>query len=174
MSWIAPKGLLGTGVLVLGLALPATGGKTKWQGDTPESPPVEQMQPEVADIAAKATGAGWDPSAIAAALGASRWDPRVTRNARVEVWIAFLQGRNRDRTELWLERSGRYAPMIRQALRDREMPEDLLYLAFIESGFSPHAYSPPRPRGSGNSSRRQVDGTVSRCRDSRSMTSPTN
>lgn len=69
------------------------------------------------------------------------WDITVTSNERVEYWIDFLKGRNRDRTRLWLERSGRYAPMIRAQLRARGMPEDLLYLALIESGFSPRAYS---------------------------------
>ncbi len=69
------------------------------------------------------------------------WDLTVTRNARVEMWIDFLRGRNRDRTRLWLERSGRYAPLIQAELRSRGMPQDLLYLAMIESGFSPYANS---------------------------------
>jgi membrane-bound lytic murein transglycosylase D len=69
------------------------------------------------------------------------------RNAQVDAWIAFLRGRNREKTELWLQRSGRYAPMIRQALRLRGMPEDLVYLPFIESGFSPSAYSRARAAG---------------------------
>lgn len=69
------------------------------------------------------------------------WDLPVTRNESVETWINFLKGRNADKTQLWLERSGKYGPMIQTALRERGMPEDLIYLAFIESGFSPKAYS---------------------------------
>jgi membrane-bound lytic murein transglycosylase D len=69
------------------------------------------------------------------------WDLPVTRNESVEWWIDFLQGRNRDKTQLWLERTGRYGPMIQAELRRRGMPEDLLYLALIESGLSPKAYS---------------------------------
>jgi membrane-bound lytic murein transglycosylase D len=69
------------------------------------------------------------------------WDLPVTRNERVEFWIEFLAGRNKDKTRLWLERSARYVPMIRGELRARGMPEDLIYLAMIESGFSPRAYS---------------------------------
>ena len=69
------------------------------------------------------------------------WDLPVTYNEHVEDWIDFLQGRNRSRTELWLERSGRYTPMIRAELRERGMPEDLIYLAFIESGYSTKAHS---------------------------------
>ena len=142
MSRIAPRRTLVTGALVLGLALPTTAGIRR-QGDLPEGPPV----PGVADIVAAATAAGWDLPATAAALAGARWNLPVTRNDRVEAWIGFLQGRNRDKTGLWLERSGRYAPMIRQALRERGMPEDLVYLAFIESGFSPRAYSRAKAAG---------------------------
>jgi membrane-bound lytic murein transglycosylase D len=69
------------------------------------------------------------------------WDLPVTRNDRVDTWIDFLKGGNRDRTELWMQRSGRYTPMIRERLRERGMPEDLIYLAFIESGYSTKARS---------------------------------
>lgn len=69
------------------------------------------------------------------------WDLPVTRNERVDDWINFLKGRNRDKTELWMERSGKYTPMIREQLRARGMPEDLIYLAFIESGYSTKARS---------------------------------
>lgn len=69
------------------------------------------------------------------------WDLPVARNDRVDYWIDFLKGRNKDRTHLWLEREGKYGPLIRSALRERGMPEDLLYLTMIESGLSPHAYS---------------------------------
>ncbi|HEX6941059.1 MAG TPA: LysM peptidoglycan-binding domain-containing protein [Longimicrobiales bacterium] len=69
------------------------------------------------------------------------WDITQAKNARVEYWIDFLRGRNRRRTELWLERLGRYGPYIRGRLRARGMPEDLVYLALIESGLSPVARS---------------------------------
>ncbi|HLU25694.1 MAG TPA: hypothetical protein VKZ58_08300, partial [Longimicrobiales bacterium] len=65
------------------------------------------------------------------------WDLPVTLNRSVERWIEFLAGPNRERTALWLERQGRYGPLIRGRLRERGMPEDLLYLALIESGLSP-------------------------------------
>ncbi|HWV58785.1 MAG TPA: LysM peptidoglycan-binding domain-containing protein [Longimicrobiales bacterium] len=69
------------------------------------------------------------------------WDLPATRNDRVDFWIDFLRGPNSEHTRLWLERSGRYIPMIRAELRSRGMPEDLIYLAMIESGFSPRAVS---------------------------------
>jgi len=82
-----------------------------------------------------------EAAGIEGAVASLEWDLTVTRNERVETWIGFLAGRNAERTHLWLERSGRYAPMIRSELRERGMPQDLLYLALIESGFSPRASS---------------------------------
>ena len=46
-----------------------------------------------------------------------------------------------DRLETFLIRSGRYLPMISTKLEDRDMPHDLIFLALIESGFDPTAYS---------------------------------
>jgi membrane-bound lytic murein transglycosylase D len=69
------------------------------------------------------------------------WDLPTTRNDAVDTWINFLSGRNADKTKVWLERQGRYGPMIRAELRERGMPEDLLYLALIESGLNSRAYS---------------------------------
>ncbi|MGQ0815191.1 MAG: transglycosylase SLT domain-containing protein [Gemmatimonadota bacterium] len=80
-------------------------------------------------------------AATPASTSAVNWDLPVTRNNRVDQWIDFLKGRNANKTRLWLERSGKYTPMIQAELRKRGMPEDLIYLAFIESGFSPNAKS---------------------------------
>jgi membrane-bound lytic murein transglycosylase D len=44
--------------------------------------------------------------------------------------------------EAWLKRSGRYQEMIQAELRDRRLPEDLLWVSMIESGFDPRARSP--------------------------------
>lgn len=69
------------------------------------------------------------------------WDLTVSDHDRVDFFIDFLTGRNRDKTQLWLERIGKYGPMIRNELRERDMPQDLVYLTMIESGFDPDAYS---------------------------------
>ncbi|HSJ14501.1 MAG TPA: LysM peptidoglycan-binding domain-containing protein [Longimicrobiales bacterium] len=110
-----------------GAALLFLGGATAWTAGR------GRLDPEPAPMEALLTEAM--PSA------GVTWDLPVTRNERVEDWIDFLKGRNADKTQLWLERSGRYGPMIQAELRRRGMPEDLLYLALIESGFSPRAYS---------------------------------
>jgi len=50
--------------------------------------------------------------------------------------------RGRDLFETWLKRSGRFQEMVQTELRARHMPEDLIWLAMIESGFDPTARSP--------------------------------
>jgi membrane-bound lytic murein transglycosylase D len=69
------------------------------------------------------------------------WDISNVDHPRVDFWLLRLQGDRRDRFADQLQRKGRYEPMIREALLKRGMPRDLLYLAMVESGFHPRAYS---------------------------------
>ena len=48
-----------------------------------------------------------------------------------------------DRTQviLWIKRSNRYMPYIEEILNENDMPEDLKYVAIIESALRPHAGS---------------------------------
>jgi len=68
-------------------------------------------------------------------------------NDRVETWVRRFLGRDRATFEEYLVREGLYGGMIRDRLRQRGMPEQLLYLAMIESGFSPTATSPMAASG---------------------------
>ena len=76
-----------------------------------------------------------------------QFDIPIVRNAKVEQWIAYFQGRGRKWYAVWLERSGKYIPMMRKILAEHDLPEDLVYLAMIESGFSARAYSRARAVG---------------------------
>ena len=72
----------------------------------------------------------------------ARWDIPVVRNRSVLRYVRmFTQGSQQDEMALYLKRSGRYEAMIRSRLRARGMPEDLVYLSLIESGFNPTARS---------------------------------
>ncbi|NUN05792.1 MAG: LysM peptidoglycan-binding domain-containing protein [Bdellovibrio sp.] len=62
-------------------------------------------------------------------------------NPLVEKWIAYFQGRGRPHMERYLARSTRYEKLMKKVLRDNGLPEDLFYIALIESGFSSHATS---------------------------------
>ncbi len=65
----------------------------------------------------------------------------ITLNEKVEFFIRYFTTKKRDVFARWLARSGRYMPMIKEILRSYGLPEDLVYLAMIESGFNPFAYS---------------------------------
>jgi membrane-bound lytic murein transglycosylase D len=63
-------------------------------------------------------------------------------NEMVEMWIRyFTSKRGYPVMHKWLTRSTRYIPMMKQVLRDQGLPEDLIYLSMIESGFNPIAKS---------------------------------
>lgn len=60
---------------------------------------------------------------------------------RVRHYVKQFTGSWRDYFVERLARGSRYESMIRAKLRAGELPEDMYYLALIESGFDPHAYS---------------------------------
>lgn len=62
-------------------------------------------------------------------------------NRLVLEWVDYFQGRGRPHMERYLSRSSRYVPMMKQILARNGLPEDLVYIALIESGFSPSAHS---------------------------------
>jgi len=72
------------------------------------------------------------------------WDIDVRSyetHERVEHYLRLFSGPARDRMSERISRGTRYEPMIRSKLRAAGMPEDLHYLALIESGYDPHAFS---------------------------------
>jgi membrane-bound lytic murein transglycosylase D len=75
---------------------------------------------------------------------APRWDIEVASyetHARVEHYVRLFSGTARDRIADRLSRGTQYEPMIRARLREAGLPEDMYYLALIESGFDVDAYS---------------------------------
>jgi membrane-bound lytic murein transglycosylase D len=69
------------------------------------------------------------------------FDIPIVINEKVEEFIRYFQTTRRDRFVTWLARSGRYIPIMTKLLKEHGLPEDLVYVAFIESGFDPYAYS---------------------------------
>ncbi len=76
-----------------------------------------------------------------------RFDIPVVFNDAVEYFVRYFTTEKRKIFTNWLKRSRRYVPMIKEILRDQGLPEDLIYLAMIESGFNPKAYSPMKACG---------------------------
>jgi membrane-bound lytic murein transglycosylase D len=84
---------------------------------------------EAAAAAADAVGVRWDLANIDHAT-VDEWTERFTTSPTL-----------RPRFATWLERKPNFEPMISEKLAARNMPQDLIYLAMIESGFNPTAYS---------------------------------
>ncbi len=65
----------------------------------------------------------------------------IELNERVEHWMLRFSTWDKPEFEETLSRAGLYSDMIRGKLRARGMPEELVYLAMIESGFLTNARS---------------------------------
>ena len=76
-----------------------------------------------------------------------RCDMPIDANARVVASLHFFQTRGRKTFAIWLQRAGRYRTLIGDILRREGMPSDLFYVAVIESGLNPRAYSRSRAVG---------------------------
>ncbi len=74
-------------------------------------------------------------------LQKSRFDFPITVNAQVEEWISYFCGKGRPHFSRYLERSEYFIPYIAPILKQNGLPEDLVYLSMIESGFNTLARS---------------------------------
>ncbi len=75
------------------------------------------------------------------------FDIPIVINAQVEQFIQYFQTTARKVFTNWLARSERYIPFMKNLLKENGLPEDLVYLALIESGFNPYAYSRSKASG---------------------------
>ncbi|PTL78463.1 LysM peptidoglycan-binding domain-containing protein [Vitiosangium sp. GDMCC 1.1324] len=71
----------------------------------------------------------------------ARYDIPVEMQPLVAQYIQFFQGPGRKWFTKWVGRSTRYLPVMQPILEAQGLPRDTVYLAMIESGFSPSAYS---------------------------------
>jgi membrane-bound lytic murein transglycosylase D len=69
------------------------------------------------------------------------YDIPIVLNDRVVWWIEYFADRVPATFERYLIRSGAWLPYLKERLREAGLPEDLAYLALIESGFSTQALS---------------------------------
>ena len=65
----------------------------------------------------------------------------LTFNNRVYSFIQYFAVKDREYTRMILERQNIYFPLMEEALRRHDMPEDLKYLSIVESGLNPKAIS---------------------------------
>jgi len=72
--------------------------------------------------------------------GIFQTDFPVVVNGEVKKFIQYFQ-HEKDFMRKALVRSGAYFPMMKKIFKKNNLPEDLVYLALIESGINPNAYS---------------------------------
>jgi membrane-bound lytic murein transglycosylase D len=65
----------------------------------------------------------------------------MCENEKVRKAIEFFQGKGRMVFTKWLERAEYNVPLMKKILSEEGLPEELVYLSMIESGFNPKAYS---------------------------------
>ena len=68
-------------------------------------------------------------------------DIPLTLNSKVEYFLYYFQTSGKPSYSRWLSHSSRYIPMMKGILKREGIPEDLVYVAMIESGFQLHARS---------------------------------
>jgi membrane-bound lytic murein transglycosylase D len=84
------------------------------------------------------------PSGPAVADAPATWDIDVRSyetHERVAQYVSIFTGRAREYMERSMSRGTRFDAMLRRKFRESGLPEDMTYLALIESSYSPHAYS---------------------------------
>lgn len=77
----------------------------------------------------------------------TEYDIPMILNEKVKYFIRYFRTEQRDRFKRWLERSSRYIDIMKRILKEHNLPQDLVYMALIESGFSPYAFSRARATG---------------------------
>jgi membrane-bound lytic murein transglycosylase D len=65
----------------------------------------------------------------------------IVKSEKIEKIINYFQGRCHDNFQEWLNNSGRYRELMMPIIKKYGLPEEIFYLAIIESGFKPTAYS---------------------------------
>jgi len=77
-----------------------------------------------------------------AGIDPSKYDFPISLNKQVIYYLELFQGKQRNYFTQWLARSTAYRPYIEAELKKAGLPRDLVFLAMIESGYNPSAYSP--------------------------------
>lgn len=76
-----------------------------------------------------------------------KFDVPIVVNDKVVAWIDYFQGPAHNTFARYLARSGKYVPLMQNILKKYSLPQDLVYVALIESGFSAKAYSRAKASG---------------------------
>lgn len=109
---------------------------------TPELEEEQQSEAEFLANAPSIAGVKLDPKALS-----DEYDIPMEVTPLVEQFVVYFQTKGRKWYATWLSRSGRYLPMMRGVFKENGLPQDLTFLAMIESGFSNKAWSRTKASG---------------------------
>ena len=125
-------------ISAVGLVHGAAGAlETEHIAGVPAKPVVEMKYLAAATIAAAPK-----PAAPRLTMGLNNLE-----HPRVDSWIKTFTTTQRGSYATYLSRMTRYDDMISAKLAKKNMPQGLIYLAMIESGFNPTATSPVKAKG---------------------------
>ncbi|HEV8132155.1 MAG TPA: LysM peptidoglycan-binding domain-containing protein [Acidobacteriota bacterium] len=91
-----------------------------------------------------------DPSLISTVsdeVRSMRFGIPISLNDRVLRMMEYYQNRGRDVMQQGLTESGKYLPLFRRIFQEAGVPQDLVYVAQVESLYKPLAYSKARAKG---------------------------
>lgn len=108
---------------------------------------AEEIRNELSELEESAFGdsTNIDTSAVYVEADSNKIPLEV--NNRVELALKYFQTKGRGVFSTWLRRTGKYEKMVKEILKEEGVPLDLFYLAMIESGLNPVAYSYARASG---------------------------
>jgi len=102
------------------------------------------------ELYAKSGVPGWDPSLEQELKNWEhqvKFDVPIQMNKQVRAYLVYFSTERKAVITRYLSLSTRYLPMIKEVFQEAGLPEDLAYLAMIESGFNNKAYSPAAASG---------------------------
>ena len=119
-------------------------------GPEPASLTEELSAKRLEELYAKSGIPGWDPSLEEELKNWEhqvKFDVPIQMNKQVRAYLVYFSTERKAVITRYLSRSTRYLPMIKEVFQEAGLPEDLAYLAMIESGFDNKAYSPAAASG---------------------------
>ena len=137
--------LLISGLLVLAVSPTAHGEPDTFEKTTaPEEQSIDSIELSSEEIATEPpedTGGPPTTEELLAQVDWSRFDLPIPINESVIYWVDHFSNSGRWTASRSIRASGKYRNLIQAELRKANLPQDLLYMAMIESGFDPTATS---------------------------------
>lgn len=122
-------------IFVMTVRIQASSAQSEGPSTAQQNPSVpSQLKPPSEDVAQL-------DEVIEENLDLKPYNIPMVLNDSVENHLEYFKTRGREVFQRWLDRSARYIPLMKDIFREKNLPEDLVYVAMIESGFNPYAVS---------------------------------